>query len=495
MIIKSDKDQINDYLKDASNTKGFCDAVYFPESVEDIQKILKKAAEQKTRLTVCGNRTGLTGAAVPMGGIVISTEKLNKIIEINEQEKFVVVEPGVLLSNLIKEINTHNLYYPPDPTELNCFIGGIVATNASGAKSFKYGATRTFVQSLDVILSTGELLTIKRGELFATGNKLALKTSSKRIIELDLPRIEMPNTKNAAGFYSKKNMDAIDLFIGSEGTLGIITRIKLELLDYPEKVFSGVIFFNSEENAFNFIREVRQESYESRKEKSKNEIDALALEFFDKNSLAFLRNEYTRIPSNTAAAVWLEQETTIEKEEKIFDIYIKLIQKCNGNLNESWIAVSEKDREEIESFRHSISAKVNEYITLNNFRKLGTDIAVPDSELLNFFRHLKNEVEKIKLDYVVYGHFGNSHIHLNMLPKNNMEFECAKILYKQFCHEAIEAGGTFSAEHGVGKNKKEFLKQLYGQEAIEKMIEIKRILDPGLILGIGNVFDIPNSKD
>ncbi|RJR05493.1 FAD-binding oxidoreductase [Candidatus Parcubacteria bacterium] len=490
MIKKTDQNEIQNYLKDASNTSGYCNAVYFPETIEELHSLLADAADKKTAVTVCGNRTGLSGAAVPMGGIVISTEKLNRILEINKEYKFVIAEPGVLLSDLLKELKAHKLYYPPDPTELNCFIGGTVATNASGAKSFKYGATRNFVLSLDVCLSTGEIITLNRNEVFADGYKLILQTNTGRIIELTLPEISMPAVKNAAGFFCKKNMDAIDLFIGSEGTLGIFTRIKLALLEYPEKIFSGVIFFDSEESALNFLTEAREKSFASRREMALNKIDATALEYFNKNSLQFLKRDYSRIPENAEAAVWLEQEYTKENEDAISDLWFKLIEKHNGSLNDSWIAVNEKDRNEIGKFRHSISAKVNEYIALRNFRKLGTDIAVPHSKLLSFYNHLKNEVEKEKLGYVVYGHFGDSHIHLNMLPEDEGEFARAKILYKQFCIDAIKVGGTFSAEHGVGKNKTEYLIEMYGKEAVEKMREIKRKLDQEMILGKGKVFDI-----
>ncbi len=145
MIIKTDQNEIQDYLKDASNTMGYCDSVVYPENTDDVVSILIQANEEKNKVTVCGNRTGLSGGSVPTGGIVLSTEKMNRILEINEEEKFAIVEPGVLLSDFLKELKTKKLYYPPDPTELNCFLGGTVATNASGSKTFKYGPTRAFV--------------------------------------------------------------------------------------------------------------------------------------------------------------------------------------------------------------------------------------------------------------------------------------------------------------------------------------------------------------
>ena len=159
--------------------------------------------------------------------------------------------------------------YPPDPTERNCFIGGTVATNASGEKTFKYGATRNYVLELHIILANGELLKLKRGELFADNYLLKLKTENGSEYKLQLPNYKMPPTKNASGYFSKINMDAIDLFIGSEGTLGVITKIKLKLVELPEKILSCIIFFNQEKDALSFINKARDISYQTQTRKAK----------------------------------------------------------------------------------------------------------------------------------------------------------------------------------------------------------------------------------
>ncbi len=489
MIVKTDQAEIQNYLKDASNTKGFCDAVYFPENANDIINILKQANENKIAVTVCGNRTGLTGASVPKGGIVLSTEKLNKIIEINEKEKYAIVEPGVLLADFLKELKSYSLYYPPDPTELNCFIGGTVATNASGAKTFKYGSTRDFILGLEIILPTGELINIIRGKNLADGNILHVSTESNKSYKLKIPDINIALSKNAAGYFCKENMDVIDLFIGSEGTLGIFKRIKLKLLQAPVKVLSSVIFFNSEENGLNFIIDAREKSYSTRQSKKIIAIDVLALEYFDKNSLELLREDYPNIPVNTESAVWFEQELNDESGDQLTELWLELIGKHDGNINDSWIAMNDKDKSEFEKFRHAISAKVNEFISSHNYRKLGTDFAVPDNQLKDFYSQIKNAVSKTGLSFVIYGHFGNSHIHLNMLPKNDNELEVAKKLYNDICYFAIKIGGTFSAEHGVGKNKTELLYRMYGEQVVKEMFEIKKTFDPNLVLCYGNIFN------
>jgi len=173
----------------------------------------------------------------------------------------------------------------------------------------------------------------------------------------------------------------------------------------------------------------------------------------------------------------------------LLEKWINLFLKYEGKEDEAWYAITEKDRVQIINFRHTISVSVNEYITKNNFRKLGTDAAVPDDKFIDFYYAIKSEVKKEKLDYVIYGHAGNSHLHLNMLPKSEEEFEKGKLLYKNICNKAIKLRGTFSAEHGVGKNKREYLVEMYGKENVNKMRLLKKTLDPNYILGVGNIFE------
>ena len=165
MLVKTQSDEIQNYLIDASNLQGgFAEKLFIPESAEEVSEILKEAGKNKIPVTVSGARTGTVGGAIPFGGYIISLEKLNKIKEINRDEKFAIVESGVLLNDFQKAVEAENLFYPPDPTEWSCQIGGTAATNASGARSFKYGATRNFVEQLEVILANGEILDLNRGD-------------------------------------------------------------------------------------------------------------------------------------------------------------------------------------------------------------------------------------------------------------------------------------------------------------------------------------------
>ncbi len=489
MIIKTNPDEIQSFLVDAANYKGTCEAVYFPETESEIIEIVKEANQKGLRITVAGNGTGLTGARVPEGGLVISTEKLNWITKINADDNYAVVQAGVVLKDFQDEIERKAFFYPPDPTERNCFVGATIATNASGAKTFKYGPTRNYVLGLSLVLPDGEVLKLERGQYIAKENLLEITTESGKIIKLEIPDYKMPETKHAAGYYCHPNMDAIDLFIGSEGTLGIITEVKLKLLDLPDNILSAVIFFDSEDDALLFLTEARHISYKTREDKTPNEIDARGLEYFDHNSLMFLADEYSQIPKEKKAAVWFEQEFESQYEEEMFEKWIELLVQHNGDEESAWMATDNIDMQKLKDFRHAISWKVNEYISRKHITKVGTDIAVPDDKFIEFYKWIRHEVVKTDLDFVIYGHFGDCHVHLNMLPKDQKEHHLAKTFYKLICEKAVSFGGTVSAEHGIGKLKRDYLLRMFGEENIKQMAKLKLSLDPNKVLGIGNIFE------
>lgn len=483
MIIKNDPEQFQNYLSDASNYRGNADSIYFPESEDEIADLLRKFNKENIRVTVSGNGTGLSGGRVPEGGIIISLEKFNRILELNLEKKIVIVQPAVVLKDLQNFVEAQNLFYPPDPTERNCFIGATVATNASGARTFKYGATRNYVLGLRIVLPDGESIAIERGQYFANQYEANIKTESGKVISFKIPNYKMPKTKNAAGYYCKENMDLIDLFIGSEGTLGIISEIKLELIDLPKKVLSCVAFFPKEENALSFIDESRE-----LKQNNTSFSKARALEFFDVNALTFLPKDYPNIPKFSQAAVWFEEDYNTDNDD-IIENWISLLKKYNCDDDSVWFAFDKIEQEKFHEFRHAISWKVNEFISQHNFKKVGTDVSVPVIYFRSFYYWMKETVEKENIDYVIYGHFGDCHPHLNMLPKNELEYLKSKQIYANICTEAVRLEGTISAEHGIGKLKRDYLQTMYGEDNILKMAKLKSIFDPNKILNVGNIFD------
>ncbi len=489
MIIKKDKSEIESFFVDAANYKGDCSAVYFPENETEIIKIVKDANSKNEKITIAGNGTGLTGARVPEGGIVISMSKLDKVLDINSDIKYAILQPAVILRDFQNLVSENGLFYPPDPTEQDCFIGATIATNSSGAKSFKYGATRNYVLELRVVLPTGELLSLKRGKHFADGKTLKLTTESGLPIKINLPNYSIPKVKHTAGYYTKENMDAIDLFIGSEGTLGVITEIKVKLLNKTENLISGILFFTDEANALDFVDDARAESIKHRATKDEIEINARGIEFFDYKSLQFLKNDYPQINDKHQVAIWFEQETTSETEDVLLEKWMNLMEKYSADIDNSWFAVDNSELEKFKNFRHAISSKVSEFIAKKGLRKVGTDTAVPINNFRKYYNEIIASVKTSGLNYICYGHIGDCHLHLNMLPENEAEFLEAKELYKMFCKRAVKFGGTISAEHGIGKMKRDYLFDMYGEENIKQMAKIKKTLDPNKLLGIGNIFD------
>lgn len=498
MQVKTQLDELQNYLTDASNLPGgYAEKLYIPESSAEIVEILREASEKRIPVTVSGARTGTVGGAIPFGGLMISLERLNKIVEINAAEHFAIVESGVILNDFQKAVEAENLFYPPDPTEWSCQIGGTIATNASGARSFKYGATREFVQELEIVLANGEILNLKRGENFAENGFITLETEQGNFIKAKLPTYRQPDTrKNTSGYFSGERIDAIDLFIGSEGTLGIITKAKLRVLPKPESFFSGIIFFENETNLLDFVNEAREKSFATRRHgnaatrrEKPFEIDASLIEYFDEKALKFISEKFPEVPESAKGAIFFEQETNAENEDALLEAWNELLEKNDADLERSWFTTVEQDRVKMREFRHALPVTVNERIVRNRQKKVGTDMAVPDAQFASFLKFYKEKLEASGLEYVIFGHIGDNHLHANMIPKNEAEAEKARHLYGRFIAQSIMLGGTISAEHGIGKHKSKYLYVQYGERYLNEMAELKKAFDPQGILGRGNMFD------
>ena len=294
MQVKTQQDDLQNYLTDASNMPGgHADRLFIPESADEIAAILRDANESKTPVTISGARTGTVGGAIPFGGIVVSLEKLNQI-SIDKAGKTATVQAGVILADLQKAVDAEGLFYPPDPTEWSCQIGGTVATNASGARSFKYGATREYVRRIQVVLASGEVVPIVRGEHFANaGGSITFVTPGGEY-PAKPPTYERPKVrKNVSGYFNRSPLDAIDLFIGSEGTLGVITEVELELLSKPEGFFSGIVFFTSGADLLAFVDEAREQALETKMNPvaiapGADNIGASLIEYFDDRALIII---------------------------------------------------------------------------------------------------------------------------------------------------------------------------------------------------------------
>ncbi len=492
MAIQVYQTEIGPYLNDASNLAGGeAERVFLPESEDEVREILAECSANRIPVTVSGAGTGLAGGRIPFGGVVLSLSRMNRILEIDPEGKRAVVEAGVILNDLQREVESFGLLYPPDPTERGGQIGGNFSTNASGARTFKYGPTRDWVRGARLVRSNGDLIDLQRGGCRAVGYDLRLPIESE-ILDLQVPRYRMPATsKHAAGYYARPDMDALDLFIGSEGTLAVVTQIELRLIPKPERLFSGIIFFDDEENMLDFVEEVRDRSRSNRANDGADLFDARALEFVDAHALAFIRDQYPSIPETAAGgAVWFEQETTEASEDALIADWAGVIERHTRLVDESWFGLTESDQERMRRFRHAVPSSAFEFIAQHHVRKFGTDMGVPDDRFREMYRFYREQLAESGLANMTWGHIGNSHLHVNILPTDESRTVTAKQLYDRFVGEALTLGGTVSAEHGIGKIKGPYLQQMFGEEGIEQMRRVKGVLDPCGILGQGTMFEL-----
>ncbi len=469
MIRIHEKDSIAPYLRDASNfSEGSASYVVIPETKEETIQFLK---ENNDTVTIAGAGTGLTAGRVPPFGTILSTERLNQVKKISKN--CLTAGPGIRLKTIEQELSGSGYFYPPNPTEQLAFLGGSIATNASGSRTYKFGSTRDYIQKLHIALIDGRTAELSRGH---TINKPIIFDDGSK---LKFPKINYrsPNCKNAAGYYVKDNMDWVDLFIGSEGTLAIILEVTLNLLKQPDEFLSGILFFEEERQCWNLVKSIREDAPIS--------ISPCSLEYFDQYSLERLRKKYSKLPAKAKAALFFEQDI-FGNPESILETWFDFLEPKESLLDESWFAQNEKDSRFFHEFRHAIPLLLNEENSREGRVKMGTDMAVENQYFLELMSFYQEILSRKKVPYAAFGHIGDNHLHINFLP-NKDQIPLAKATYQEMVEKVLEWEGTVSAEHGIGKLKKPYFDQMIGQDSMEELKSIKRIFDPEFKLNPGNL--------
>ena len=446
------------YLEDASNLRGHAERLIVPADELELSAALREASASGTAVTVAGAGTGVTGGRVPFGGWVISLEKFNRL---EVHRGYAICGAGVLLRDLHAAAQASGQFYPPDPTETGAAIGGNIATNASGSRSFQYGSTRRWVETLRVALADGSVREYLRGEA----------------IDFDPGAVPLPDvTKNTAGYLLRPGMDWVDLFCGSEGTLGVITEARVRLLPAPKALLAGVVFFASDEAALDAVdawpRSLRM------------------LEYMDEHSLKLLRTRYPEMPHAARTALLIEQELASENSPEV-DEWIERIESSGALAEDSWFAATAADRERFRRFRHALPELVNDTVRRSGALKMNTDYAVPrarNREMLQCYRRVLET--EFPGRYVIFGHIGDAHVHINLFSDPANPRHAVDVL-AGLAREAVRLGGTVSAEHGLGKRKAHLLELQYTADQIAAMRAVKRRLDPAGILGRGTLFSEP----
>ena len=472
MFRKTDPETIAPYLKDASNfSNGQASEVIIPETREELVAFLK---ENKKPITLAGAGTGLVASRIPLSGVVISLERFNTIGPVIDGT--IRVGPAVTLQNLRDHLKNSGWFYPPNPTEWLASIGGTLATNASGARSYKYGTTRQFVLEIDIVLSDGRTASVRRGDTIDQ----PLQLDDGSTIHFPSVQFQSPKCKNAAGYFVQPGMDWLDLFIGSDGTLCVFAECTLKLLKSPAEFLSGVLFVEREEDCWDLLEKIRKTKT--------SEVSPCSLEYFDHGSLQRLKHKFSNIPDNARAALFFEQDVASQQEYDLcLEAWYDFLEKEKILLDESWFAQGPKDVEIFNEFRHQLPLMINEENSRLGRVKMGTDMAVSNEHFRKMMEFYRDELTTSDLDFVMFGHIGDNHLHINLLPDTE-QMTLAKETYATLADQIIKWGGTVSAEHGVGKLKKSYYHKMVGDQTLVELREIKNALDPQGRFGVGNLF-------
>jgi glycolate oxidase len=426
------------YSYDATRAESLPCAVARPSSAQEISKIMQLANRERFPVVPRGAGSGMSGGSVPsLGGVVLSLERMDRILEIDEENLFAVVEPGVVTGHLQQEVEKKGLFYPPDPASSQfCTIGGNVAECAGGLRAVKYGVTRDYVLGLEVVLPTGEII----------------ETGAKTM-------------KSVAGY------DLTRLITGSEGTLGIVTKIVLKLLPLPESVETLSAFFGSIEDAAAAATKIIS-----------SRILPRALEFVDQAALRAVEGYLREDVSGGAAALLLAEvdgpraSATVEAG-KIMDIF-----RQSGALRARQ-ATGPEEREHLWKARRSISAAL---YTIKP-KKVNEDIVVPRSRIPDILREMAAIAGRHGLVIVNFGHAGDGNIHTNIMIDEE-DLPKAEQAVKDIFEATLRMGGSITGEHGIGLSKAKYLPMEVGPHALAAMMKIKDALDPNHILNPGKIF-------
>lgn len=432
------------YSQDASNLKdikNIADAVVFVENIEQIQNVVKIANKYKIPIICRGAGTNVVGACTTEhGGIILNFSKMNKILEINPENMTAKVQPGVILGDLQKEVEKFGLFYPPDPSNLKVStIGGSIAQSSGGAKSFKYGTTKDYILSLTVVMANGEIL----------------QTGSNTI-------------KNATGY----NLST--LFVGSEGTLGIITEAVLKLIPKPEARAVMMSYFDTVENAIKAVNTIID-----------NRIYPATIDFMDKNAICTVEKFYpANLLTDKECALVIEVdgfENSIEYQRKII---VNILESSGSSAIQ--YSTNDEEYEKIWMARRSsmgACTKLRPNVTTD-------DVIVPRENLAKLVKGIQNICEKYNLITCLVGHVGDGSVH-PQIPidyEDKVEYENYKLAKNEIYQLTASLDGILSGEHGVGYAKKDYINMVINPTALDYMRKIKKTFDPDNILNPYKIF-------
>lgn len=454
-----------------------------------------------------------------MGDVLLSTTRFNRIEQIDADR--VRVQAGVTLAELDQALAQAGRYYPPAPTFPGAFVGGTLSTNAAGAATFKYGTTRQWVHALTVVLASGDVLDIERGVTCAHADRYFELELSRGTIRVPIPRYRMPDVpKLSAGYFAQPGMDLIDLFIGSEGTLGVITEATLRIVPTRPAFCLAFVTFVSRRQALSFVARLRDTARATWRSRDPRGIDISAIEHIDARALALLREDGidlqhgVMLPADTEIALLATLDLPPEMgRERAYDEIGRagsadapdtpLVRFCTllaeYRVTDHTVMAVPGDLDgamRLLNIREAVPAAVNRRVGLakqrvdSRIEKTAADMVVPFDRFELLLDVYERELARRGLDAAIWGHISDGNVHPNVIPRTFADVEAGRDAILACGREAMRLGGAPLAEHGVGRNqtKQKLLANLYGTSGIDDMRRVKAALDPGWKLSPGVIF-------
>ena len=510
-----DHDAIAAHLEDAAHVPGgHAAALCRPSTEADVAAILRTSRA----VLAIGAQSSLTGGATPMGETVVGTNRFSKVLTIEPDR--VRVQAGVTLADLDAALASAGLYYPPAPTFAGAFVGGTVSTNAAGAATFKYGTTRDWVHALTVVLPAGDVLDVERGVTRAHPEGYFDLELERATVRVPVPGYRMPAVpKLSAGYFAAPEMDLIDLFIGSEGTLGIITEVTLRVIPRPTSCLAFVTFADRA-IALSAVGRLRTAAIATRRAQDPRGIDISAIEHMDRRCLDLLREEAVdhkygvSIPTDAEMGILITLELPDGTSAKtVYDEIgcagdpdapdTPLTRFCRllaeeGALDRTVIAApgDHTTASRLLSLREAVPAIVNQRVgraqqTVDGrIEKTAADMVVPFARFEAALEVYAEEFGRWDLDVAVWGHISDGNVHPNVMPRSFADVDAGRTAILEIGRRVMELGGAPLSEHGVGRNptKQRLLATLYGDAGIAAMRRVKSAIDPEWKLSPGVIF-------
>ena len=492
-------DEVGAYLRDAAGTPGgFTPRVAFPTSEAEVAWVL---AEAPAVLPV-GAQSSLTGGATPFGEWVLSLSRLGHIGSVSAGR--VRAGAGVALLTLEEALRAQRLFFPPVPTFRGAFVGGVVSTNAAGAATFKYGPTRPWVHALTAVLAGGEVLDLERGQCRADeaeGFEIELPAG---VVRVPVPTYRMPDVpKRSAGYHAEPGMDLVDLFVGSEGTLGVITEVELALRPQPGRLLA-LAFFPDEASALACVGRLREAARATWASGDPAGLDVSAIESMDARCLALLREDGqdrahgVPLPAGAGTALLVEAELPSGADIG------RVLERLDGVLGESGahgdaVVAPPGDvrrADQLRALREAVPMAVNHRVAAaqrageTEVHKTAADMIVPFAELPSMMAAYREGFARRGLDHALWGHVSDGNIHANVIPRTAEDVRQGEEAIAEFGREVVRRGGCPLSEHGVGRSpvKQAMLELLYGPAGVAEMRRVKEALDPAGKLSPGVLF-------